>query len=161
MNWISVVFLSAIFLLIAYQDIKYRHIHFVLPILTMIDAIILNYTNFSMINTLYILVFLLIVFSVLIVYFSLKRNKFINILKEDIGLGDIILLVAFVPLFTLRNYILFFITGMLFSLLLFAIFYKYYRHKTIPLAGYLSIYMFFILLISSCSSINLFNEFII
>jgi len=161
MNWILVIFLSIIFLLIAYQDIKYRHIHIILPILTCAGAIALNYINFSLVNILSTLVFLAIVFLTMIIYFSVKRNKFINVLKGDIGLGDIVLLIAFIPLFAFRNYILFFTSGMVFSLLLFAIFHKFYKQKTIPLAGYLSIYMFFILLISEFSSVNLFNEFII
>src|SRR5690606_5097641 len=87
------------------------------------------------------LLFLTINFVVITIYFSIKNSALINPFKSYIGLGDLLFLLAVVPFFSFRNYLLFFVTGMIFSLILYSLFKKKYLAKTIPLAGYLSIYL--------------------
>jgi len=76
------------------------------------------------------------------VYFSIKNKGWVNPFQNMIGIGDLLFLVALVPFFTSRNYILFFVMGMIFSLILYGVIKSIYRiENTIPLAGYLSIFM--------------------
>jgi multisubunit Na+/H+ antiporter MnhE subunit len=56
-----------------------------------------------------------------------------------IGLGDILFFFAITPLFKLRTFILFFIIGMISSLLLHLLANKFKKQENVPLAGYLSI----------------------
>ena len=56
-----------------------------------------------------------------------------------IGLGDVLFFLAITPLFNLKTYILFFIIGMIFSLVIHISVNAIKKQKTVPLAGYLSI----------------------
>lgn len=75
----------------------------------------------------------------------IKTKEPMTAMKESIGLGDILFLLAVIPLFQFRNYILFIITGMIFSLLLFLGVRFFKKMDTVPLAGYLSLFLIGIL----------------
>ncbi len=74
-------------------------------------------------------------------YFSFKNKSFVNPVDSMIGLGDILFFVAITPLFNLKSYILFFIVGMLFSLVIHIIVNAFKKQKTVPLAGYLALFL--------------------
>lgn len=113
----------------------------VLPILLFITALgkffMLKNPISELITT---LVFLSIVLIVLFVYVSIKSKKIINPIDGVIGLGDIVFFIAVIPLFYSTSYVLYFITGMFFSVLCHFIFNKR-KELHVPLAGYLSIYL--------------------
>jgi hypothetical protein len=87
------------------------------------------------------LFFLLVNILVLFVYVSLKLKKQTNIFKHYFGWGDLLFLIAIIPLFSTQNYILFFISGMLLSMLFHLTLNRFQKHLNIPLAGYLSLYL--------------------
>jgi len=100
--------------------------------------------------------FILVVFFGLWLYLSLKQGQLINPLKNHIGLGDVLFFIAITPLFSLKNYMLFFITGMLLSLILSGLFTK--KNRMIPLAGILALYLAFLKIGSFFLSVDIFKE---
>ncbi len=145
---------------ISYQDIRSRQIHIFLLSILLLNTIILNHlTNgLSYIDTVKIVGFVLINIIGLFIYYSLKSRKLINPIDKFLGLGDIIFLIAVSPLFTLNKFILFFITGLLFSLFTHLIIKNFSEKKTIPLAGYLSIYLLIFMSVTMVSGHNLFID---
>ncbi|WAC02707.1 hypothetical protein N7U66_03280 [Lacinutrix neustonica] len=117
------------------------------------------YLNTSWINAIDIIksiAFLVINFACIIGYFSVKEAQLINPFKKHMGWGDLIFLIGVIPMFTFRNYMLFFITGMIFTLTLYGIFYRKYSQNTIPLAGYLSLYIIVLVISDLLFPINIF-----
>lgn len=75
----------------------------------------------------------------LLLYYSIKEKKIINPIDSMIGLGDVLFFLSIAPLFNLKSYILFFITGMIFSLVIHLLVNRFKKQKTVPLAGYMAI----------------------
>ena len=140
---LSILFLIAILLVVFSQDLRKRTIHIVLPIVIFLFGLFINYLSqdlsFEVIA--YNMVFVVINLLGLFIYFSLKSKKFINPIDTHIGLGDIVFLFALTPLFQLKGFILFFILGLLFSLLTHIVLMFFKQTKTIPLAGYISLFL--------------------
>jgi hypothetical protein len=86
------------------------------------------------------MLFLGLVLLGLFLYVSVKSRKLINPIDSFIGLGDIVFFVAILPLFYMTTYLVFFSTGMLFSIVCHLLFTKD-KEAHVPLAGYLSIYL--------------------
>ena len=125
-----------------YQDWKYRAIHWIIFPLLLITAGFLFWNSYMPLETvLFNLVFLSVVIACLFLYISFKRGGLTNIFKSDLGLGDVLFLIAVAPLFVDRNYILFFITGMIISGVLHLILFANKQSTKIPLAGYLALYL--------------------
>lgn len=145
---------------ISYQDIRSRQIHIFLLSLLLLITVILNYLtkDINYIDTIKIIGFVLINITGLFVYYSIKFRQLINPIDKFLGLGDIIFLIAVSPLFTLNKFILFFVTGLLFSLFTHLIIKNFSEKKTIPLAGYLSIYLLVFMGVTIVSGHNLFID---
>ncbi|MCO6147918.1 hypothetical protein [Flavobacterium sp. NRK1] len=128
---------------IIYQDLKYRHLHVLWPIILFAAGTYIVMTGSNKDNGITLIAinsaFLLFTFFVLIAYMSLKNKAFINPFKNYFGLGDLLFYLAITPFFLLTNYILFFISSMVFSIIVFFIFKKIINKENIPLAGYASI----------------------
>ena len=136
-----------------YQDIKDRMIHVLWFVVIFSATISVNYVFANnWFDTLLSLIFLGVNVSVLFVYISLKNKKITNILETHLGLGDILFFIAVIPLFSVRNFVLFFILGMFVSMTLHLLFNRFQKHLTIPLAGYLSLFLISILSYSFISS---------
>lgn len=139
----------AIALLIVFlQDVKYRHIHILLPLIILVISFYIFKKNID-VNYLIILQNILFVFLtllLLVMYMSLKNKSFLNPFKNYFGLGDLFFFVSITPLFVTYNYVLFFIFSMLFSVVIHLIFSKLMTIKTVPLAGFSALFLIFILL---------------
>lgn len=136
-----------------YQDLKDRTIHLALFGVILVSTLALNYIiGNNWMNALYSSLFLGVNLLCLFIYVSIKQKKLVNIFNAHLGLGDVLFFLAIIPLFSLRNFILFFISGMLLSMLFHLILNKYQKHATIPLAGYLSLFLISIVLFSVLSS---------
>ncbi len=149
------------FTIIAFQDLRDREIH-IFPLIGILcigsyQAYMMPFSAISIcVKTL-----LFITFSLggTYGYLAFKHKAWINPLKNYMGLGDILFFIAIVPLFNFQNYMLFFISGLLFSVLTYLIF-KTFRPKvtTIPLAGLLSIYFFCVKLLSKVFNFNFLTD---
>ncbi|MEW4923118.1 prepilin peptidase [Algibacter sp. 2305UL17-15] len=137
------MFLIVILGFVFFQDFRKRTIHVALPIILFLLALVINYksTDLRLNCVAYNMAFVLMNIIGLVLYFSLKNRKFINPIDTYIGLGDIVFFLAITPLFNFKPFILFFILGLLFSLLLHLGFVLFKQVKTIPLAGYLSLFL--------------------
>lgn len=72
------------------------------------------------------------------------------------GLGDVLFFVAVIPFFSSYNYILFFITGMLFSILGFLVIKLVVKTDLVPLAGLLALYLILLKVGSYISGFDVF-----
>lgn len=133
--------LIGLLLLVFVQDMKFRAIHIALPIIISILGLYMFIENgFDKNILLYNTIFLTITLFGLYLYLSVKRQKLINPFNS-IGTGDLLFFVAVIPYFSTVNYILYFITGMLFSILMFFIIKLKTKTDLVPLAGFLAFYM--------------------
>jgi hypothetical protein len=138
--------------LILYQDIKSRTIHF--SLLIALTALFILYGLLNLPFVIYFkrcafnLIFLSIQIILLTAYYYLKGKSFGSIINVMIGTGDIVLLIALVFAFSKINFVVFYLTGMIFSLLLWLLisFFSSQKKRLVPLAGLLSLYMILIVL---------------
>ena len=135
---------------------KKRTIHLILPILILVTALTINYYTFHLqgVSILYNVGFILVNILGLVAYFSIKSKSLVNPIDSSIGLGDILFFIAITPLFNLKPFILFFISGLLFSLMAHGISSLFKHQKTIPLAGYLSLFLMLNLVLKNVFNIN-------
>ena len=142
-----VIALIIVLLLVLYQDLKYRHIHILAPILILVLSSVIFYKNNSM--GLQMIVynnsFLLITLVVLMLYMNSKNKSFINPFKTYFGIGDLVFFMAITPLFLLFNYILYFVLAMIFSIILQLTLVKFMKHKSVPLAGFAALFLIIVI----------------
>lgn len=146
-------------LVIAVQDIRKRTIHLILLVLVFLFSLIINHFEKELelrfiVNN---MVFIFLNISGLFLYYIIKTKRLLNPLKDKIGLGDVIFFIAITPLFNLNVFALFFIVSLAASLLLHIFISKKKKHQTVPLAGYLSIFLIFFLLSDKFLDIKLFG----
>ncbi len=122
--------------IILYQDIRYRMVYLWAFILLIILSFIHNYKSIGLYYTLYnfILGLLFILTQLFFVWIWFKIQK--KTLKNSIGSGDLLFLLAMLVGFSFNTFILLYITSLLFSLIAYLLFIK--KGNTIPLAGYMS-----------------------
>ncbi|UCA57676.1 hypothetical protein LDL78_14525 [Aequorivita sp. F7] len=144
---------------IAYQDFKFRAIHFFLVLGLFICALFILwfYLN-SFEEFLYTALFIGVVLFLLWIYIRIKYNHVEKSFVNSIGLGDILFFFAVAPLFSLKNYMLFFISGMVISLIFYILFKNKMKTLLIPLAGILSCYLFLLIIISFVFDLDLFYQ---
>jgi len=126
--------------IVTYQDFRYRHIHIILPIIIFIISFFLTGGN---LDHMYIimpnLLFLLLTVGFLVLYMSIKNKAFLNPFANYFGLGDLLFFAGITPLFLLKGYIVFFIMSMVFSIVAHFVVSRYFKVKSVPLAGYVAI----------------------
>lgn len=130
-------------LFILWQDVKFRHIHIILPIITFISAYFLSKWHFKILTiTALNILFLIATLGVLVLYMSMKKKQLLNPFTHYFGLGDLLFYIAITPLFLLHQYILFFVFSMIFAIVVQKIFQKYIKHDSVPLAGLSALLLF-------------------
>jgi len=145
----SLVLLWIVSLVIIYQDLKNRLISwFLLPLLLvalMLTANINRWEDF-LINTSLNFSFLIVQYILLKIYFYVKERRTIIIIDKLIGKGDVYFIITLIFGFSIINYILVVIGGLIFSLVVFLIYSSIHKHNqnTVPLAGLLSIFLLMI-----------------
>ncbi|GAA4027069.1 general secretion pathway protein [Flavobacterium cheonhonense] len=124
--------------LILYQDLKFRKIHVAIPVVLFAMALYIfeEKTPYPYIIYILNLVFLSLILIFLVIYMSVKNKQFLNPFTNYFGLGDLLFYVAISPLFLTREYVLFFICSMVFSIFLQTGLKKIIKDTTVPLAGY-------------------------
>lgn len=132
-------------LVVCYQDSKHRTIHVFLPVLIFSTSCFFLYTyqKNDYVTILKNIGFFILTLGFLILYMSIKNKGFQNPFQNYFGLGDLFYYISIAPLFVLKNYILYFIFSLIFSLVMFAVFRKKMNSQTIPLAGFAALLLFF------------------
>lgn len=129
----------AILVLCFYQDVRFRGIHwFVFP-LVLVGSIALNWDNLNLTTMAYNAGFLTVLLLGLTVYLSLKEQRLVNVTDGYFATGDILFLVAMIPLFSVQWYILFFTFGTIATLIFHLIASMVKPQKTVPYAGYMAL----------------------
>jgi hypothetical protein len=132
--------------LIFWQDAKFRHIHVVLPVLVFACSYCI--TSYLQGNLQIIgvnILFFSITIIVLTLYMSIKNKSFLNPFQNYFGLGDLLFYIAITPLFVLYNYVLFFITSLLFAIVMQFVLRKWIKKDAVPLAGLSALLLLFII----------------
>ncbi len=129
----------AVLVLCFYQDVRFRGIHWVLFPLVLVGAIALNWDNLNWETMALNLGFLLVLLLGLTLYLSVKFGEFVNITNDFFSIGDILFLVAMIPLFSFHWYILFFTIGTMLTLVFHVIATVLKPQKSIPYAGYMAL----------------------
>lgn len=162
MNFFLEGLLIVILLIIFFQDLKFRAIHIVLPFfLGILGAYLFYLRGLSANILLYNLSFLAITFSGLFVYLTVKRRSLPNIL-DHVGLGDLLFFVAIVPYFSTSNFIIFFIGGLLFTIVLHLVLIRLVKgFELVPLAGFVALFMVLIKIISYFIKTDFFDTVLI
>ncbi len=140
---IAYIVLFIVLLVIIIQDIKHRAIHIVLPVLLFFTALVINHLDhaLSYANIAYNIIFIAVNVLGLFIYFSIKEKRFFNPIDSMLGLGDIFFFIAISPLFSLKAFIVFFVSGLIFSLIIHLVSNIFKKANTIPLAGYMSVFL--------------------
>lgn len=141
MSLIFTVLLVLTFSIILYQDIKDRVVYWFLYPLIGVFCFAISYNeiglNITIINTLINISIIALVLGISKIYVTIKMKKtFIN---EVIGLGDILFFVFICFSFAPITFVILFTFSLLFSLILHLILDKE-QNKTVPLAGYMSLF---------------------
>uniref|UniRef100_UPI00404A3AF3 hypothetical protein n=1 Tax=Gelidibacter sp. TaxID=2018083 RepID=UPI00404A3AF3 len=126
---------------IAYQDIKDKSVYAILFLLFAILGAYLHYQN-TMPEVFLITIVMNLGFTlilILMVYLYSKIKLHLNF-KETIGLGDIVFFIAIALSFATITLIITFVFALIFSLLLHMVKKSNQQNKTVPLAGYMSLF---------------------
>jgi hypothetical protein len=137
------IFALLILLIVFFQDILYRSVHwFLFPTLTILFIVLrllsgqsgLGIAQWTVINVSFILLVLLI----LSMWFSLKEGGWVNITTHLLGWGDILFLMCCAFYFSVLNFLFFYISsliGVLFCWIVWQIVSSSKKNNQIPLAG--------------------------
>lgn len=148
-DFVIIVLLS----LIIYQDFKQRAIYWFLPPLLCIFLVIrslLFMPYYELFNSfLFNAGFIVLQLLLLSVWMSIKNKRFVNIVDSYLGLGDILFFFAIAAAFSPFQFVLFYVAGIFFTLLMAIVSrLKSTMNPQIPLAGAMSIFMIFCLILS-------------
>jgi hypothetical protein len=132
--------------LIAWQDLKRKSVLLIVfPIgfmmfftIGLLELVIEEYLKNILVN----LLFVLLLFNLSNLYFSLINRKLTNIINNYFGMGDLLFLFILSVVFSPVNFFLFITGSLLLILLVYAIVRLFhYKNKNIPLAGLLSFFL--------------------
>ncbi|RZS92312.1 hypothetical protein [Aquimarina brevivitae] len=130
-------------LCIVYQDIQYRAVYWFLFPIIIIGSGILHYTHtmdfYFYTSTLLNSILVLSILTILFLYNRIIVKK--SFFKEVFGLGDVLFFVALAVAFPTITFIIIFCFALFFSMLVWLIFRKKAKHNTVPLAGYMALFL--------------------
>jgi len=137
------ILIVAVLFLIFVQDLRVRSVYwFLFPVLLLLlltEDLFKKHRSFEDIGQTGLIScsFLLLQFLILSLYFSLKNRHWINITKELLGWGDILLLLCVAFYLSVFSFLFFYIVSLIGSLLVWVIWQVFVRckNKHIPLAG--------------------------
>lgn len=140
--WFLKILLLSVFFLILYQDCKDRKVYwFLYPaigVLVFLLQISISPVYSVLINSVFNLLFVAVLLSVCYLYAAFRLKK--NLLKEVFGLGDVLFFIFIAFSFSIVSFFILFVFSLFFSLLLHFILKHKQAEKTVPLAGYMSLF---------------------
>ena len=140
-------------LIVVIQDFRYREISwFLIPLLIivfvskgLITISPLELVRFSFINC----AFVGIQLALLSAYVSLKNKRLIFIVNSHLGLGDILFFIVICIAFSPANFIVFYVSSLVFALIVFVIYKLIVKNNNehIPLAGMIALLLVIVILL--------------
>lgn len=140
--WLLKLLLLGVFSLIFFQDYKDRKVYwFLYPIvgfLVLALQIQIIPVDVALVNSVcnLLLVFILLIFCYLYARIKLKKS----LLQSVLGLGDILFFIAIAFSFSIISFWVLFVFSLIFSLILHLVLQYKQTEKTVPLAGYMSLF---------------------
>ncbi len=128
-------------ILIIWQDFKNRSLHLFLLIAFWGTTFLIGKDSLATSDYILNIGFIALQLLILTIYFSIKEQKFINIIDRYLGLGDILFFIGLAFLFPFASFVLFFLISIGFAIL-FSIISTIRKHSisnNIPLAGLMAI----------------------
>ena len=128
-------------LLVLYQDTKARLVYwFLFPVIGICSGVLLYKSMFfELFKTTVIINLAFVSFLILVVY-SYSKLKLKTSIAQTFGLGDALLFFALAFTFSSVSFLVLFVFGLVFSLVLHLFLKNRSEHKNVPLAGYLSLF---------------------
>lgn len=140
--WFLKFLLIGTFFLVFFQDYKDRKVYwFLYPLIgVLVFALQIKAVSIytALINSGFNLVFVSLLLFVCYLYAKLKLQK--PLLKEVFGLGDLFFFVFIAFSFSIVSFLILFIFSLLFALILHFVLKHRNAEKTVPLAGYMSLF---------------------
>ena len=165
MRWLVDIFLLVLLTVVVFQDLKQRQISWLLlPFLLslfFIKGLFLNPIAELIHHILFNIGFVVLQILILTAYMSVKNKKLGNIINSQLGLGDILFFLVLCVAFSPVNFIIFYVAGLLFTLIVFVVYNQLIKksEKEIPLAGAMAMLMVVLLLFSKWSTdFNFYND---
>lgn len=152
-------------MLISFQDFKQREISWILiPLCSL--ALLFRATQFAaydiiLKNTLLNITFVALQLLLLTIYMSIKNKKAVNILREHLGLGDVLFFVVLCIAFSPINFIVFYVISMMATLIGFVAYtaISSQKAKEIPLAGAMASFLVIAILIDKTTThLNFYDD---
>jgi len=139
--WVLRIGIICTLLLIFYQDFKERLVSwFLYPLFGVLAFALQLYfvAAFSgLLNTVFNLLFVLVLISVCFVYAKVKLKIPLN---EILGIGDILFFIFAAFAFSMLSFFILFVFALVFSLAMHQFFKYKQAHTTVPLAGYMALF---------------------
>lgn len=140
--WILKLLLLAVFSLIFFQDYKDRTVYWflypIMGILVLILQIQIIPIDVALINSGFNLLFILFLLVFCYLYARIKLKK--SLLQSVLGLGDVLFFIGISFSFSIVSFLVLFVFSLVFSLLLHLVLQHKQTEKTVPLAGYMSLF---------------------
>lgn len=128
-------------LLVFYQDTKERLVYwFLFPIIAICSGILLYKSMFFELFKTTVMINLAFVSFLILVIYSYSKLKLKTSIAQTFGLGDALLFFALAFTFSSVSFLVLFVFGLVFSLVLHLFLKNRSEHKNVPLAGYLSLF---------------------
>ena len=126
---------------IFFQDLKERQVYwFLFPLFGICSAILFYKNTLPELFYSAISLNLLFVMTLLLVIYLYSRIKLKQKLKETFGLGDGLMFIGLAVTFATVSFLTVFVFALLFALLLHLALKQKSKNKSVPLAGYLSLF---------------------
>ena len=147
-------------LIVSYQDFKERAISWwTLPLLLAFSFFLDNRgIKSTLIETGINMGFIFINLIVVTLYFSIKESKLVNIVNTKLGIGDILFFFSCCFIFSLPNFVLFFLFSLVFAVFLTLVARKLISNNSVPLAGIMASLLLMLSVINGLESIKLFKS---
>ena len=136
---IFLVILIALLALCAIMDLRSHQVHWKVFPGILAATIAVNWEFLYVENILLSAAYLSVILLALMAYLILRNGKIVNLTKEWFAWGDILFLIAMIPLFSFQWYMAFFVIGTSLSLVFHLIRYFIKPQKKVPYAGYMAI----------------------
>jgi hypothetical protein len=140
------VILIIVLLVILFQDLKLRSVHWSLFPMLFVCSIFIGIENIEIMQWGFSFLFLATLMLSLTLYLTIKTGKLVNITNGFFSWGDILFLLAIIPVFDVSTFMLFFTFGTLLTLIIHVLVHVIKAQKTIPYAGYMALLSVFYVL---------------
>ena len=129
------------------QDRKDREVYwFFFPIIALTSGVLLYNNMLPELFYITLIINLLFIIILISVVFFYSKFKLKTTITNTFGLGDGLLFFALAFTFSSVSFLILFVFGLLFSLLIHLVFKKKSKYTTVPLAGYLSLFFIIVYL---------------